>query len=245
MLRLPGFIVAITCLTAACDRTPHSEDPNRRDSSNTATDVRSASDADTSTLHRVTDWTAVWYQKSRELDVTGDGRPDTLLLQAFGRVVDSMAITFSVITSGDTVLVDDWESDYQLIDPPTEAIAIGPGRDAYVRRALDSTLARVQIAAFNDSTLSRPWIPRTPDYLCGDDANNCIVGEVRTELAPKGWTADRIRIAPFDTARARAIVDDIRRTAVKSMTLAYGYETVNTYVWSQLAKKFYTVAACC
>jgi hypothetical protein len=187
----------------------------------------------------------VWYQQSRELDVTGDGRPDTLLLQAFGRVVDSLAITFSVITSGDTVLVDDWASDYQLVDPPHEAVAIGPGRDAYVRRSLDNTLARVDVAPFSDSTLSRPWIPRTRDYMCGDDANNCIVGEVRADLAPNGWTPDQIRIAPFDTARARAIVDDIRRTAVKSMTLAYGYETVNTYVWSPLAKKFYTVAACC
>jgi hypothetical protein len=187
----------------------------------------------------------VWYQKSRELDVTGDGRSDTLLLQAFGRVVDSVAIVFSVITSGDTVLVDDWESNYQLIDPPTEAVAIGPGRDAYVRRSLDSTLARVYIAAFSDSTLNRPWIPRPSSYMCGDDANNCIVGEVRTDLAPKGWTADQIRLAPFDTARARAIVDDIQRTAVRSMTLAYGYETTNTYVWSPLAKKFYMVEACC
>jgi hypothetical protein len=100
MLRLPGFVAFAFFLTTACDRTRQAEGPEHTASATSIAYVRRADDTVKSVLRGVADG-SVWHQRIRELDVTGDGRVDTLLLRAVGPVVDSLAIGLWVVTSGD------------------------------------------------------------------------------------------------------------------------------------------------
>jgi len=93
---------------------------------------------------------APWFREEREIDLTGDGRPDTVVIRADGPSSDRLAVTLSFMVDGAERWRERWHSDYMLIDPP-EFPEGEASRAAYIRRGLRRTLEGVRVDPF-DST---------------------------------------------------------------------------------------------
>jgi len=183
-----------------------------------------------------------YYRRLRELDVTGDGRVDSLMLVAVGSAPESLRVEFSVITGGDTVGVVGWSGKGILMgdfDMPPEA------HEEYVRAELTRTLTGVFVQPFSDSSLGNPW-PRVrgPDEWA-EDAQTSFLSDFRYQHGPAGLDWRALRDAPLDTAMARAIMMDIHRSARSVFLIRYGYETMESFAWSPLVRRFYAVDSCC
>lgn len=187
---------------------------------------------------------AGWYDRSRVLDVTGDGVPDTIRLVARGPRSDSLVMTLIVRTHGDSIVLAGWESDYDFIDPPDEMRMPGPARDSVLRDRYDRVLASAEMAPFEDSTLGAPWSPSAFAGDCEGNAHDCIMTQLQQEAHP-GVRYDSLRGLPFDTALGRRVVADLASRPLMALTFSYGYESTETVVWSPVARRFFTVFYCC
>ena len=85
-----------------------------------------------------------WYDRARELDLTGDGRPDGARLDALGTRPDSLRITLALIVDGATKHREAWGSSYELALADTSR-RDGPPTDVLLRARLDSVLASVRV----------------------------------------------------------------------------------------------------
>ncbi len=182
------------------------------------------------TSERPIDATTAWYHRTRVLDVTGDGRGETLDLQARGPSSDSSVVTFRVIVDGAVAFTETWSSEYELVDPPPEA-ATAAGRDSLVRAALDGTLARVRVNPVDTTNWTGPWTAKGDD--CMGDPRDCLA------------VAFRQRGAALDTAAVLRIAGEMRRPGAVQFTLSYGYETTMHLVWSPSARQVFVIHSCC
>jgi len=91
---------------------------------------------------------APWFQQVREIDLTGDGKPDTVVIRAEGRSSDSLRVTLTFIVDGKERWRERWSSDYMLIDPPSFPDG-ETSRDTYVREGLLRTLRGVSVEPFD------------------------------------------------------------------------------------------------
>jgi hypothetical protein len=178
-----------------------------------------------------------FYDRSRLLDLTSDGRTDTLRLVAQVRSDSRLQIHLVAVTEAGRDTLAGWDSGYELIDPPDDAKEPGPGRDAYLRSQFDRILAEAAIVPFSDSTLSRPWIQPEYEEDCESDVHHCIVRQLRRYAEMHGQKSD--------STMERAVVDDINRNATHGLLYHYGYETVTQVVWSRVARRFLVVSSCC
>ena len=85
-----------------------------------------------------------WYQRTRVLDLTGDGRLDSVRLDAVGRRPDSLRISLLLMAGGAVKHREQWGSSYELAlidtlrrDRPQVA--------ALLRAQLDSVLSSVRV----------------------------------------------------------------------------------------------------
>ena len=88
------------------------------------------------------------------MDLTGDGRPDTVVIRADGRSSDSLLITLTFVVDGSERWRERWNSDYMLIDPPTFPDGEA-SRAAYVRQGLLRTLGSVNVEPFDASNYAQ------------------------------------------------------------------------------------------
>jgi hypothetical protein len=90
-----------------------------------------------------------WYGGARTLDLTADGRADSVHLDAIGTRPDSLRITLALIVAGDVKHREEWGSSYELalVD---SAARIGPRASAVLRAQLDSVLASVIVQPLDD-----------------------------------------------------------------------------------------------
>jgi uncharacterized lipoprotein NlpE involved in copper resistance len=51
-----------------------------------------------------------WFADEREIDLTGDAKPDTARLEAVGPTVDSLQIVFTIHSGGNIVYRNTWNS---------------------------------------------------------------------------------------------------------------------------------------
>jgi hypothetical protein len=85
-----------------------------------------------------------WYRRARTLDLTGDGQPDSVRVEAAGSRPDSLRITLAVIVAGEEKHRETWGSSDELAAVDT-AVRIGPRLDAFLRAQLDTVLASVVV----------------------------------------------------------------------------------------------------
>ena len=89
-----------------------------------------------------------WYRRARALDLTGDGRVDSVRLDAVGTRPDSLRITLALIVDGAVKHREDWGSSYELALTDS-SLHGGPQIDAVLRAQLDSVLSSVLLQRFD------------------------------------------------------------------------------------------------
>lgn len=194
-----------------------------------------------------------WYERSRLLDVTGDGVADTLSLRAVGTRTDSLAIALTFVSKGREVFRQEWGSSYELVDPPFPDSSPPAVVESFLRARLDTVLARIRVHPFDASSLEKPWTDTEPE--CMNDIRSCIAWELRDRTVRVDWDSvhrdsigvalERLNRAPYDTAEVLAIAEDMRRNTHTEVVLSFGYETTMVVGWSDRAQRFFTLSACC
>lgn len=85
-----------------------------------------------------------WYRRTRALDLTGDGRPDSALLEAAGVRPDSLHLTLTLIVDGLVKHREEWDSSYELALADS-MLRRHPQVEALLRARLDSVLSSVLV----------------------------------------------------------------------------------------------------
>lgn len=87
---------------------------------------------------------APWYRRARALDLTGDGRADSVRLEARGTRPDSLDVTLTLVVGGVEKHREGWGSSYELalVD---SAVRVGPEAGEILRAKLDTVLASVVV----------------------------------------------------------------------------------------------------
>lgn len=85
-----------------------------------------------------------WYHRGRALDLTGDGRADSVHLEAVGARPDSARITLTLLVAGAERHREEWGSSYELAQVDA-ATRVGSRGAAVLRTRLDAVLASVVV----------------------------------------------------------------------------------------------------
>jgi hypothetical protein len=85
-----------------------------------------------------------WYSHARALDLDGDGRSDSVRLEAAGTRPDSLRIRLTLFVGGAAKFQESWKSSYELalVDSATRS---GARETAVMRAHLDTVLACVMV----------------------------------------------------------------------------------------------------
>jgi len=202
-----------------------------------------------------------WHRVQRVIDMTGDGRSDTLTLTAFGTQPDTLNLELRIRSGGRVIFADHWLNSDEFIDYDSAMVKNRQALARDVRHKMDAFFDDGNFEPIRgDTTLRSDWHVETePD--CGMPLD-CVAFELRHEQAtaarvarglpaePDGPAAygpfiDGIMRSPFDTALVRRIGAEWRGSRALSFTYTHGYETTKTIVWSAIARRFFTVFECC
>ena len=90
------------------------------------------------------DAAAPWYERTRTLDLTGDGEADSVRLVATGERTDSVRIALVFLVDGEERHREEWESSYELalVD---SAVRRSGRADSALRVELDAVLASIEL----------------------------------------------------------------------------------------------------
>jgi hypothetical protein len=130
---LLGTIQIAAVVGIGCSAADEARDPASATASGSAADSSAAVSAP-----------PLWYSRVRTLDLTGDGRADSVHLQAVGARPDSLRISLSFFVAGEQKHREAWGSSYELalVD---SAARWSPRVDTVLRARLDSVLASVVV----------------------------------------------------------------------------------------------------
>jgi hypothetical protein len=209
---------------------------------------------DTSSARRIDESTEVqqkataasppWFTDQREIDLTGDAKPDTARLEATGPSVDSLQIVFTIRSGGNTVYQNSWNSVYALSAISEEGSRSIPHPDSALRAQLRAFLSKLKIESLDRKQLQQSWLHKTDD--CSEDPRNCIALELLDDSTKTaGFTTGRSLVPVFDTAAVYRIVGDMLAHPVPVVSYSYGSESEARIVWSPAKHRFFTLYECC
>jgi len=156
------------------------------------------------------------------LDVTGDGRPDALVIRAKGTKAESLAVRLLVVVNGKEVGLDAWYSDYDLIEPPFSRDTTEEVLAAYLRPKYERVLERITTSK---EMVSASGLSETGNF------NSDSAAFFTTALA-------------VDSVSAMRFLHSLPRKFT-AINYSFGYETTATAVWVPEAKRFLLSYACC
>lgn len=164
-----------------------------------------------------------------ERDLTGDGRAEVLRLVAAGKTMDSLDVTFSIMSDRAILYTD-------RMVPLTRRWGYDAGR----RMSLVSE-HRARVNSFAD------WFFGDGKFMSPDG----FVAKLRDgagrhiPLIPHVINADRAEGTPSDMARAASTWEEIQRSAVTIFTYSPGGDSVRAIAWSKRDQRFYQLWECC
>jgi hypothetical protein len=201
---------------------------------------------------RATD--SVWYRAIDTRDLTGDGVADTLILQATGRRVDSLRVTFDIRAQGRRLYHESWLSTwYFQYDMPIDSIADATKRKE-VFNHFQEFFRAAQYAPLDTAGAGGPWNPAEDQR----DQRSTIAFNLKYEraldsLKPSHLPQDSAesiarhyaRTAPVDSGRILRAWQDLAHGHRVTFTFFSGGEYIRTIVWSRTLGRFVVVFACC
>jgi hypothetical protein len=188
--------------------------------------------------------TPPWFSDEREIDVTGDAKPDTARLEAVGPSVDSLQIVFTIRSGGNTVYRNSWNSAYALSAISEEGSRANAHPDSALRGQLGAFLGKLKIEPSDRKELQQSWLHKTDD--CSEDPRNCIALQLLNDSTKKaGFTVGRSLVPLFDTAAVYGIVADMLANPTPVVSYSYGSESETKIAWSPAKHRFFTLWECC
>ena len=185
-----------------------------------------------------------WFSDQREIDLTGDAKPDTARLEAVGPSVDSLQIVFTIRSGGNTVYRNSWNSAYALSAISEEGSRAIPQPDSALRGQLRAFLGKLKVEPLDRKELQQSWLHKTDD--CSADPRNCIALELLNDSTKTaGFTTGRSLVPLFDTAAVYGIVADMLAHSLPVVRYSYGSESEARIAWSPAKRRFFTLWECC
>jgi hypothetical protein len=161
-----------------------------------------------------------------ERDLTGDGKPETLSVVGVGRTLDSLAVTFSIESSGRTI--------YRFpLAPLTRTVGFDAGR-----RTVSAEEHRARLKEFG------PWFFAEGKFqsLSAFVDSLRVWARGRVAQIPEVIARDR---QPTDSVSPILIWEDIQNTAGTIFTFSPGGDAIVAIGWSVRAQRFYRLLECC
>ena len=194
---------------------------------------------------------------TKERDLTGDGKPETLRLVGVGRSLDSLNVTLYIESDGKRI----YEQPFM---PLTRKINFD-GRPSYRTRAehrafLEEYGGRV----FGDGKFESPaefvrglaygmrdHIPQIPALISAHRRAPAIedslrrAGQTDRGVSSRAWMLAYNSFTAADSAVAAQIWEDIQTAGVIVFQFSPGYDRVDAIAWSARDQRFYDLIACC
>ena len=189
-------------------------------------------------------------RRAREVDLTGDRRPERFVVLATGNRYDSLEVTLEIRSPEDSLLyIDSWDSGLYFEHDD--------------RSQLTDSAVEHRVRAQIDSVLGNAAFRPGGDELTTDERMNRegMRDAIRDDVAEAMWRqANRIPIDSSTPASAEAAIDTIAHQSVSDArveslvaelrdrpTFRYfaGGEANYAIAWSEEERRFVTVWACC
>lgn len=166
-----------------------------------------------------------------ERDLIGDGRAEVLRLVAAGRSMDSLDVTYSILSDRAILYTD------RMV--PLTRRTWG-GYDAG-RRMSSVSEHRTKVDSFAD------WFFGDGKFMSPDGFVEYLRGTGGRDipLIPQVIDGDRAEGTPSDMARAASTWEEIQRSAVTIFTYSPGGDRVRAIAWSKRDQRFYQLWECC
>lgn len=195
-----------------------------------------------------------WNRVESIRDVTGDGNPDTLILEAFGKRPDSLKMVFRIRVGGHDAFRDEWNSSDRFLDYDSD---ISPSRaTGIIRKEMNEFFDPSQFRPARELSFDPAWTGRGAD--CDGEPRTCIsfylrferdsaersrraLQAVPTEPAEYRTFIEHVDSSAYDTSLVERIGSGIQHGNALTFTYGLGYETTRTIVWSGVARRFFPV----
>jgi hypothetical protein len=160
-----------------------------------------------------------------ERDLTGDGVPETLSLTGRGQTIDSLEMTFTIVSSGRTIYERKWSM--------TRAVGFDAGR-----RMLSSEEHRARLAEFGR------WFFGDTKFMSPDQFLTKLGASPRSHvrLIPEVIASE---LDPADRSRAEMIWNQMQNSGITIFEFSVGGDAITAIGWSVTDQRFYRLLACC
>jgi hypothetical protein len=193
---------------------------------------------------------AVFYSASTLVDLTADGRADSLSLLATGRHPDSILVTFTIHVDGRMVLRQQWKSRgyFRYGPPPPDRDWTYESKLREIRSELSQFFSAQQFARFAQqkdlSALSDSELWSEIDqYLNGGPNDLLMLAGLGVDAADS--LARLLRPRPTSREDVGAIVRHMRDANPMTFTYYRGNEWTSVIAWNDRTKAFLSVYSCC
>ncbi len=189
-------------------------------------------------------------RRAREVDLSGDRRPERFIVLATGNRYDSLEVTLEIRSPEDSILyVDSWDSGLYFENDDRSQLT-DSAVEHRVRAQIDSLLGNAAFRPGGDELTSDERMSREGmrDAIRDDVAEEMWRQEHRIPVdsstpSTAGAAIDTIAHARVSDARVESLVAELRDRP----TFRYfaGGEANYAIAWSEEERRFVTVWACC
>ena len=199
-----------------------------------------------SPLRAQTSSDSIWFRSQfAQIDLTGDGRPDTLILRATGKRIDGLVVDLRIRSRGRLLFRDSWSSaSYFQYDAPLDSIPDATKREKVLHH-LREVLVASAFAPFAPGGEPGPDIGTMSSYLALQIATDSLrrIGVGGDSLLRTSHRVAR-QMTP-DTALLQRAWSALVSRRPRTFTYFSGGESTQVIVWSAVLGRFVTVFACC
>ena len=241
MSRRSALLAAAVIAAAGCDRAESDRAEAPAAAAGTASDSMSMTAAAPIEVDG--------YRREHRVDLTGDGRSETVIASAVGAAYDSLTVAVTIVSErGDTLWHETWPSLLYFKYDPLEDKA-----DTTVMRIVQGHLDelvepdRFTLAGGLPPALSRGG---EPDALMREAVRYHLAEldyRLRVDLTPADATPpgayDRINADQVSAVRVNAVVTELKRQP--SFWYYAGGEATYAIAWSARESAFIRIYACC
>jgi hypothetical protein len=239
-IAVSGMLVGCTALVMGCSTDPDVQsDGALSSSSKGGTGSSTAAGSDTGSS----------YTARKAVDLTNDGRPEAITIDARGPLADSASVTLAILgTAGDTLYQDRWNTrsyfEYTprngLTDSAANNIVVGHLQRLLVDSAFtaDGPSARLKNAAIPRPPGAKP----SPHEVPGID-RDAVRYDIKMNAVGASASPEAVEEFPVMEASIDSLAEELR--AMPTFTYYAGGEVTYTVAWSAVKHRFVRIFSCC